>query len=104
MYPQPISDSQSFLIIIKLPFSAKNMVGGGVLSLSGGIALYANSPKAAVSAMLIVTMWGAIFGYFCLLIGRSCGMSLSGTYRECWERSVGHRGGLAVALGSTLGK
>ena len=104
MYPQPISDSQSFLIIIKLPFSAKNMVGGGVLSLSGGIALYANSPKAAVSAMLIVTMWGAIFGYFCLLIGRSCGMSLSGTYRECWERSVGHRGGLAVALGSTLGE
>ena len=77
----------SFLII-KLPFSAKNMVGGGVLSLSGGIALYANSPKAAVSAMLIVTMWGAIFGYFCLLIGRSCDMSLAGTYRECWERSV----------------
>ena len=39
-----------------------------------------------------------------LRIGRACGMSLSGTYRECWERTVGHRGGLGVAVASTLGE
>jgi len=29
-------------------------------------------------------------------------MSLSPTYRECWERTVGHRGGLLVAIVNTL--
>ena len=29
-------------------------------------------------------------------------MSLSGTYRECWERTVGHKGGLLVAIVNTL--
>ncbi|CAB9505928.1 Putative sodium-coupled neutral amino acid transporter 11 [Seminavis robusta] len=80
----------------------KNLIGGGVLSLSGGIALYANSPTAIVSAILWVVLLGAVFGYFCLLIGKACDMSLSGTYRECWERTVGHRGGLGVAVASTV--
>jgi len=35
-------------------------------------------------------------------IGKSCEMSLSGTYRECWERTVGQRGGLLVAIANTL--
>jgi len=29
-------------------------------------------------------------------------MSLSATYRECWERTVGSRGGLWVAIATTL--
>lgn len=35
-------------------------------------------------------------------IGKSCDLSLSATYRECWERTVGHGGGLLVAVMNTL--
>lgn len=46
----------------------KNLIGGGVLSLSGGMALYANYPAAAVpAAAVMVSLLGAVFGYFCLL-------------------------------------
>jgi sodium-coupled neutral amino acid transporter 11 len=80
----------------------KNLIGGGVLSLSSGLAMYANDPRAWKSALFWVLLLGAVFGYFCLLIGKSCQMSKSSTYRECWERTVGHRGGLFVAIVNTL--
>lgn len=84
---------------------SKNTIGGGVMSLSGGIALYSNDPHAVLSATLWILGLGFLFGYFCLLTGKSCDMSLSATYRECWERTVGGRsmgGGLAVAIATTL--
>jgi sodium-coupled neutral amino acid transporter 11 len=82
---------------------SKNTIGGGVMSLSGGIALYANDPQAVLSATLWIVGLGVLFGYFCLLTGKSCDMSLSATYRECWERTVGSSlGGLAVAIATTL--
>ena len=34
--------------------------------------------------------------------GKSCDMSLSATYRECWERTVGSKGGIFVALATML--
>ena len=46
---------------------SKNLIGGGVLSLSGGMALYANDPRAAFSAIVWVVLLGTVFGYFCLL-------------------------------------
>jgi amino acid permease len=81
---------------------SKNTIGGGVMSLSGGIALYADSPQAVFSAAAWITGLGFLFGYFCLLTGKSCDMSLSATYRECWERNVGSRGGLWVAIATML--
>ena len=81
---------------------SKNTIGGGVMSLSGGIALYANAPQAVVSAILWLLGLGWLFGYFCWLTGRSCDLSLSATYRECWERNVGSRGGILVAIATTL--
>jgi hypothetical protein len=45
----------------------KNLIGGGVLSLSGGIAIYSSNPAAIVSAFYLTVMLGAVFGYFCLL-------------------------------------
>lgn len=46
---------------------SKNLIGGGVLSLSGGIALFANDPHASLSAIVWVVILGAVFAYFCLL-------------------------------------
>ena len=82
----------------------KNLIGGGVLSLSGGMALFADRPDwyTCASAVIWVMTLGGAFGYFCALIAKSCDMSLSATYRECWERTVGHRGGMMVAVVNTL--
>jgi hypothetical protein len=46
---------------------SKNTIGGGVMSLSGGIALYANNPQAVLSAAAWLVGLGFLFGYFCLL-------------------------------------
>ncbi len=81
---------------------AKNLIGAGVLSLSGGIALYSNDPSAIISASIWVILLGIMFGYFGLLIAKVCHKTQSSTYRECWEATMGHRGGGAVALVSTL--
>lgn len=71
---------------------SKNLIGGGVLSLSGGIAMYSDSPDAVFSAIMWVMLLGATFAYFCLIIGKACDMTQSFTYRECWERTVGKKG------------
>ena len=81
---------------------SKNTIGGGVMSLSGGIALFANDPSAVICATGWILSLGVLFGYFCLLSGKACDMSLSATYRECWERTVGTRGGIWVAVATTL--
>lgn len=81
---------------------AKNLIGSGVLSLSGGIALYADSPKASMSATLWILILGVIFGYFCLLIGKVCNMTGAVTYRDCWERSIGEKGALTVSTVNAL--
>jgi hypothetical protein len=49
---------------------AKNLIGGGVFSLSGGMAIYSDSPAAVWSATLWIVGLGAIFGYFCLLVAK----------------------------------
>jgi hypothetical protein len=49
---------------------AKNLIGGGIFSLSGGMAIYSNSPAAVWSATLWIVWLGAIFGYFCLLVAK----------------------------------
>lgn len=46
---------------------SKNLIGGGVLSLSGGIALFADDSQAVIAAVLWILVLGAVFGYFCLL-------------------------------------
>jgi sodium-coupled neutral amino acid transporter 11 len=77
---------------------SKNLIGGGVLSLSGGIAMYADSPDAVISAIMWVVLLGATFAYFCLIIARACNMTRSSTYRECWERTVGGKGSDFVSV------
>lgn len=81
----------------------KNLVGAGVLSLSGGMAIYSNDPKAIMTAILWSLGLGAMFGFFGLLIAKACHKTGSATYRECWEATMGSSmGGWAVALVSSL--
>ena len=81
---------------------AKNLIGCGVLSLSNGIAMYADSPNAVWSASLWIVLLGSIFGYFCLLIAKSCHMTKSATFRECWQETMGDQGALIVSVVNTL--
>ena len=60
---------------------SKNLIGGGVLSLSGGIAIYSNSPMAIFSAAFWTALMGLIFGYYCFLVARVCRMTRAATYR-----------------------
>ena len=46
----------------------KNLIGAGVLSLSGGIAMFADTPTAIGIASIWCFILGTIFGFFCLLI------------------------------------
>lgn len=45
----------------------KNLIGGGVLSLSQGIALFADSPAALTYSLCYIVITGFVMGYFCLL-------------------------------------
>ena len=49
---------------------AKNLIGGGVFSLSGGMTIYSDNPAAVWSATLWIVGLGAIFGYICLLVAK----------------------------------
>mmetsp|Transcript_13041 Transcript_13041/g.17072 ORF Transcript_13041/g.17072 Transcript_13041/m.17072 type:complete len:543 (+) Transcript_13041:49-1677(+) len=75
---------------------SKNLIGGGVLSLSGGIAICANSPAAVVPATLWIFVLAAVFGYFCWLIGKICKYTYQVTYRELWQDTVGQTGAMTV--------
>ena len=76
----------------------KNLVGGGVLSLSGGIALFSNNPMALFAASFWIVLFGLIFAYFCLLIAKVCNITKAATFRECWQDTMGDVGGFIVAL------
>eukprot|EP00977_Amphora_coffeiformis_P000019 scaffold5_cov169-Amphora_coffeaeformis.AAC.19 len=90
-----------------------SIIGGGVLSLPGGIAMYAatqqshNNKDLTLECCLTAVAWvmflGATFGYFCHLIARCCVPTRSASYRDCWEGTVGKgRGSLVVAVANTL--
>jgi amino acid permease len=81
----------------------KNVVGSGMLTLPSGVAAFANAPSALWPASAFTLITGAIFGYYFLLIGRTCRISHTSTYREAWEATMGHdSSALFVALINTL--
>lgn len=81
---------------------SKNLIGGGVLSLSGGIAMYADSPMAVFSAAFWIALMGLIFGYYCFLVARVCRITRAATYREMWAETVGEAGAIAVPMANAL--
>ena len=76
----------------------KNLLGAGVLSMSGGIAMYANDPWAVLNGSFWIILQAAIFGYFCILIAKICKLTESRTIRQCWERTMGSRYAVAVVI------
>lgn len=80
---------------------SKNLIGGGVLSLSGGIAMYADNPSAVISAAFWTALMGIIFGYYCFLVARVCRFTHCATYREMWDETV-KTGAAAVPLANML--
>ena len=66
----------------------KAIVGAGVLALPAGIAAFANAPSALYPAIFLITAIGILSGYGFGLIGRSCALTGSKSFREAWTKSV----------------
>lgn len=81
---------------------SKNLIGGGVLSLSGGIAMYSDNPLAVFSAAFWTALMGIIFGYYCFLVARVCRLTHAATYSEMWGETVGEAGAIAVPMANAL--
>ena len=77
---------------------AKNLLGAGVLSMSGGIAMFANDPWAVCDGSFWIIIQAFLFGYFCILIAKICQLTDAISIRACWERSMGPHGAIAVVL------
>lgn len=104
VFPPPDSaDKQGQATIAsEISTMAKNIIGCGVLSLSGGISLAANNPAAIFAANFWILLLGAIFGYFCYLIAKVCEMTGRTTYRGIWQETIGPRGAVAVSISNAL--
>ncbi|KAL7553015.1 hypothetical protein ACHAWF_016261 [Thalassiosira exigua] len=77
---------------------SKNIIGAGVLALPSGIAAFANAPSALIPVAFLTVVTGAIFGYYFHLIGRVCQITMTATFREAWENTVGETGSTLVAI------
>ena len=90
-----------------------SIIGGGVLSLPGGIAMYVAKQQSnfhedltvqyCLTSVLWVIFLGGTFGYFCHLIARCCVQTRSASYRDCWEGIMGNgNGSVVIAVANTL--
>lgn len=68
----------------------KNIVGAGALALPSGVAAFANAPSVLYGAAFWLVFMACIFGYYFLLIGRTCKYtgtsSLLKPGNEPWEK------------------
>ena len=80
----------------------KNIVGAGALALPGGVAAFANAPSVLFPAAFWLVFMAAIFGYYFLLLGRTCKFTGTSSYAEAWERTMGEAGSGFVAFSVAL--
>jgi len=80
----------------------KGIVGAGVLTLPAGIAAFGNAPSAALPAVALIASIGALSGYGFCLIGRTCAMTDTTSYREAWSASVSEKTSWMPAWSVTL--
>mmetsp|Transcript_30823 Transcript_30823/g.66740 ORF Transcript_30823/g.66740 Transcript_30823/m.66740 type:complete len:500 (-) Transcript_30823:53-1552(-) len=78
---------------------AKNLIGSGVLSLPGGMAMYSNQPSAVVSGTILIVIFGSVCAYYCVMVARICRITRAFSYVECWDKTLGEKkGSLVVAI------
>mmetsp|Transcript_29310 Transcript_29310/g.63608 ORF Transcript_29310/g.63608 Transcript_29310/m.63608 type:complete len:527 (+) Transcript_29310:68-1648(+) len=68
---------------------AKNLTGASALFLSKGIAMYADTPNAAMSGCVLIALQGVLFAWFSVRIAAVCEWTRAATYAEAWSRTVG---------------
>lgn len=66
----------------------KAIVGAGVLTLPAGIAAFGNAPSAAIPAVVLIAVIGALSAYGFGLIGRVCSLTNTSSFRDAWSASV----------------
>mmetsp|Transcript_4081 Transcript_4081/g.8434 ORF Transcript_4081/g.8434 Transcript_4081/m.8434 type:complete len:350 (+) Transcript_4081:138-1187(+) len=72
----------------------KNLVGAGAFGIPSGVATLAGGSStkwAMLPAAEIIIIMAVIFGYYFILLGRICKMTMAASYREAWDRSAGTR-------------
>jgi len=80
----------------------KGIVGAGILSLPAGIAEFGTAPSAAVPAVVLIALIGGLSGYGFGLIGRTCALTKSTSYRDAWSASVNPQSSWFIAASVTL--
>ncbi|KAL7467602.1 hypothetical protein ACHAXS_007861, partial [Conticribra weissflogii] len=72
----------------------KNLIGAGAFGIPSGVATLAGGSStkwAMVPAAEIILIMAVIFGYYFILLGRICKITMAASYREAWDRSAGTR-------------
>jgi len=77
-------------------------VGAGVLTLPSGIAAFGNAPSAAIPAVMLIAIIGGLSAYGFGLIGRSCALTGTTSYRSAWGATVGEKSDWIPAWSVTL--
>ena len=75
----------------------KSIVGGGVLALPAGFAALGASPDIVPMACFTILCSGALNAFYFRLMGQVCETTQATTYRQAWERTVGHETSPLVA-------
>jgi amino acid permease len=65
-------------------------------------AAFASAPSATIPAAFYTILMAVIFGYYFLLIGKTCKLASAATYREVWEKTMGNKMSAAVATVNML--
>lgn len=89
---------------------AKNIVGGGVLSLPAGAGEIVKASEAAGADHTAVTMvllalsigFGTLSAFGFYLVGEVCARTGATSYREAWRRTIGEQYSWVPALGSLI--
>lgn len=59
---------------------------------------FADNPTALYPGAVFTFFMGAVFGYYFLLISRTCRITRTATYREVWEETMGDSETLAILV------
>lgn len=80
----------------------KNIVGSTMFSLAAGVARFSDSPGAVLPASVLTLTMGVLCAYTYTLVGRSCELTGTSTFREAWAKVVAEHTAWVVPLANIL--